>query len=328
MKHFVLNDVYYCRILLVLQHYISIMDTIQPFNNLPIDSLFRYEIEEIEMAYRIADILHKDAKDIKAGGNEIELTIRRFFEKKLTSKYYVTNGHIIDSSTKISPQFDVVIADNSKSPILYKSKDDTNILIYESIYSIGEVKKTWYKDGKGFPLENFTRTIKRLKKELNREPVSPKFVDIGGAGATMSEPTTRNKYKNPLFNFLFVVSSDAFEPHKHEKTFNSFSMWADIPNVTVLLDLGVIVNIDRKARKEGKISINLYPEFVDKKEDAEWVLIPFDEKHHALAYFYLILLEHLNNCVLKIPNLIGYLNKMFELSLSEIINLSSHDRNT
>ena len=129
---------------------------IRPFNNMNLDSFFVFEAEEIEMAYRVSTVLHRGAKNIVASGNEVEVAVRNFFKRKLTSKYYTSNGHIIDTSLKVSPQFDIIIADNDKSPILYKSRDNTDFFIYESIYCIGEIKKSWYKKELYFALIHFS----------------------------------------------------------------------------------------------------------------------------------------------------------------------------
>lgn len=294
---------------------IETLDTIdiKPFSTLDIDSFFVYEVEEIEMAFRISSLLHKGAKNIVSGGNEVELAIRNFFSRKLTSKYYVSNGHVIDSNLKVSSQFDIIIADNNKSPILYQTKDKTDFLIYDSIYAIGEVKKSWYSKEL---LNDFSKTISRMNSELKRREVDPKFVDIGGKGAYFSTPTTENRIKNPIFYFLFVVQSEKLNMSDIKNLYQNAS-WNSLPSALCLLDKGLIVNINKKLISKGELKINLYPQFID-KNDNEWVLINLRDKSSVLAYFYLLLVEHLNSTVLHTPLMFDYLKHMFNVSLVDI----------
>jgi hypothetical protein len=287
----------------------------KPFNNIDLDSFFVFETEEIEMAYRISSLLHKGAKNIVAGGNEVEVALRNFFKKKLTNKFYTTSGHIIDNSLKISPQFDIIIADNNKSPILHTSKDKTEFLIYESIYCIGEVKKSWYNKNL---LPDYIKSIKRMRNELNRTSVDPKFVDIGGKGAMFNVPTTQYPYKNPLFYFMFFVSSENLKISELKDVVASNSS-ENIPNIICFLDRGLMVNINKTSLDNGEIKINLYPEFINNDiEENEWVLINFDEKANSLAYFYMLLVEHLNTVVLETPSMLSYLKNMFKIDLNNI----------
>jgi hypothetical protein len=289
---------------------------IKPFKEIDIDSFFVFETEEIEMAYRISSLLHKGAKNIVAGGNEVEVAIRNFFKRKLTNRFYTTNGHVVDNSMKVSPQFDIILADNNKSPTLYKSKDNTEFLIYESIYCIGEVKKSWYKSSL---LQEYSSSIKRMRNELNRAKVDPRFVDIGGKGAMLNVRTTEHPYKNPLLYFMFFVQSDAMNFSDIRKLLNSNS-WADIPNIICLLDKGLIVNISKTSLRKGEIKINLYPEFlIDNNQDEnDWALIKFDSKANTLAYFYMLIMEHLNTVVLETPSMLTYLKNMFNIGMKDI----------
>jgi hypothetical protein len=73
---------------------------IKPFSKIDINTFFFYDVEDIEKAYRICSQLGKQAKNINAGGNEIEQAANSFLTKRLPTKYFVTSGHITDSRTK------------------------------------------------------------------------------------------------------------------------------------------------------------------------------------------------------------------------------------
>ena len=289
---------------------------IRPFNNMNLDSFFVFEAEEIEMAYRVSSLLQRGAKNIESSGNEVEVAVRNFFKRKLTSKYYTSNGHIIDTSLKVSPQFDIIIADNDKSPILYKSKDNTDFFIYESIYCIGEVKKSWYKKEL---LPNFISTISRMRNELKRNKVDPKFVDIGGRGAVFNVPTTEYPQKNPLFYFLLFVQSEELKYSDLTSSISS-NHWQNIPNIICFLDKGLVVNINKKSFANGEIKINLYPEFLDETdtEENDWAFIRFRDKANVLAYLYILIVEHLNTTVLEVPHMLSYLKNMFNINKTDI----------
>jgi hypothetical protein len=285
------------------------------FNIAPIDSFFNNEVEGIELAHNQLRFIHKTG-DIKASGDQLEISMRSFFKGKLPEKYYISNGHIIDINLHISPQYDIIIADNFKSPILYKTFNDTEYLTYESIYAIGEIKSSWDKKH----LKELIVNTERIKKFLKRSNVSPNFIDIGGKGIELGTETTKNPYKNPLFNFLFCASSDNFL-EKDIKDLFLKTDWKHLPNIVCLFDKGLIVNINKeKLTKNNEFKINLYPEFIseEEKDQNKWVLLLFDKKSSSLGALYYLLIEHLNTCVLKYPDMLLYMQKMFEIKIENI----------
>ena len=179
-----------------------------------IHSFFVHEAEGILTACKIADTIQNVASNIVAGGNEVELTVKDFFQKKLPNKYYVSSGHIIDQNLCVSNQLDIIVADNQKSPILYKTLDETEFLSFESIYLVGEVKKSWYNAKNEDHFTKWKTILSELKTNFYRHKVSPNFIDIGGKGLEIESKTTTNPFKNPLFSFnnlnIFSDSSSTF----------------------------------------------------------------------------------------------------------------------
>lgn len=288
----------------------------KPLDNGVIHSFFLHEAEGILTACKIADTVQSASSNIVAGGNEVEITVKDFFKKKLPNKYYVSNGHIIDKNLLVSNQFDIIIADNQKSPVLYKTLDETEFLSFESIYIIGEVKKSWYDVKNGDHFSKWQKILKELKSDFDRHKVSPNFLDIGGKGIEIESKTTMNPYKNPLFSFFFIGSSDKLKPSFINKTYKSTD-WAYLPNVTCILDQGIIVNVQRDKLDKKELKINLYPEFIT-KEGNEWVLLKFDSPGKTLGSFFFLILEHLNTCVLSQPDMLSYMQKLFSINPDNI----------
>ena len=84
---------------------------------LELQKIFQRDAEEIIHARDKALVIHA-SRDIDAAGDEVEEAVRRVIRRKLATKYYVGHGHILDAQLTTSPQFDVIIADNSGAPIL------------------------------------------------------------------------------------------------------------------------------------------------------------------------------------------------------------------
>ena len=93
----------------------------------------------------------------------------------------------------------------------------------------------------------------------------------------------------------------------------------NLPNYIVLLDSGVVVNLNKKRYDEGKIRINIYPEY--ETEENFWALIELDSENSVLIYQYLLLLEHLNNTIVGTPEVLKYTQELFDFSLSNIHKL-------
>jgi hypothetical protein len=290
----------------------------QDYAKLNVSSFFEVEAKEMVLASEIADSLHK-AKDIRASGNEVEIVVRSFFNEKLPNRYYISNGHIVDNNLTISPQMDIIIADNFRSPILYRTRDSTEFITYESVYAIGEIKKK-FDDGH---VEIIVETIKEFKNNIKRDPVEPNFLDVGSTGLRIDQPTTIFPYKNPLFWFYMAVDFDGskFKLKTLQEIVKDYSKWPNLPNIFCILKKGVILCADKGKLKENKLSIALYPEFVDGSRFS-WYLYETKKESETLAMIYYLLNEHLRISLLKQPDIMDYLFRMYNPELNNIHSLN------
>lgn len=286
------------------------MDDIKPFSRLPIYKYFQHDLEKIKMAYRLSDTILKDLKNIRASGDEVELAVKNFFVDKLFPKYHVCDGHIVDNTLKVSPQFDVIICENSKNPILFNLADKSEVVYYESVYCFGEVKKSFYDKN---IIEEFAENIKRCKAELTRKEIAPNFIECANSGFHIEEPVTDLPFRNTLLSFLFFVDTRSVKSSAINETINKIGN-KNLPNFIVFLDQGIILNVNKAAFNDRRIKINLYPEF--EKEENIWVLMHMQNENDVLAYQYLLILEHLNNTIVSVPNLREYTKNIFDFSFS------------
>ena len=58
---------------------------------------FKSDAEGLRKAREEAIRIH--ATDIRAAGNEVEQAVRDYFKRLLPSRYYVTSGHLIDTTS-------------------------------------------------------------------------------------------------------------------------------------------------------------------------------------------------------------------------------------
>ncbi len=87
----------------------------------------------------------------------------------------------------------------------------------------------------------------------------------------------------------------------------------------MLLDSGIIINVNKKDFDSGKITINLYPEF--EKDENIWVLMDLNGENNVLTYQYMLILEHLNAAIVSIPNLKEYTENLFDFSFTNFHKL-------
>ncbi len=288
---------------------------IKPFNKLPLIKFFQHDLEKINMAYRLSDTIRKDVKNIRAAGDEVELAVKNFFVNKLFPRYHVCDGHIVDKQLKISPQFDLIISENSKNPVLFNLADKSELIYYEPVFAYAEIKRSVYSN-KLFI--DFSDNIKRMRSEMIREDLSPNLIDTGNAGLMSENPLTTLPKRNPILKFLFFINSSSLNFSWLVTYFKSQDV-KNLPNYIILLDSGVVVNLNKKSFDEGRVRINIYPEY--EKEENFWALIDLDGDNNVLIYQYLLLLEHLNNTVVGTPEVLKYTHQLFNFSLSNIHKL-------
>lgn len=287
---------------------------------LELTEVLKQDVSEILGSRSKSKVLHK-TKDIDASGDEVENTVRRVLRRKLPQKYYVSQGHITDEELTTSAQLDLVIADNSGSPVLFTAENGTEYFPYESIYGFAEIKSTYYASKKY--LDAFINSTQKIYEELTRAetPTSRLSQDVNlvtGSGITFDSADKR-PYKNPLFKFMFFVDSNDF---KIEDIKESLSKIDDkyLPNIICLLEKGIIVKAkiitDNGTSQLGPVELN--PEFIlpEDKNEYEWVFLELgdeDDRSSAnLAFLIFALNSHLKDCLVLRPNIINYYNSMFK----------------
>lgn len=274
--------------------------------------VFQLDALELTNARDRGKILHK-SKDISAAGDEVEIVFREILRRKLPNRYYVGHGHIVDKSLNSSPQFDVIIADNTNAPILFRSQKGSEYFPYESVYAIGEVKSAYYKDKK--PIEVFVENLILTKSNLNREKTSP---NATGLGIDFSTPLTKYPYRNPLFSFMIFVDSNDFVLDAI-KDFYVSTNTSDLPNIICFLDKGIILSTQVSYTGTGELKtgfINIIPEFSSFTNTGEnrFMFCPSEDKTYQkgghLSNLFYVLLSHLQECKLDPADIKNYLLAM------------------
>lgn len=108
---------------------------IEPFKKLPLEKYFQHDLEKIMMAFRLSNSIRADLNNIRAAGDEVELAVKNFFAEKLYPRYHTCDGHLVDNKLKVSPQFDIIISENSKNPVLFNLADKSQIVYFDSLLS-------------------------------------------------------------------------------------------------------------------------------------------------------------------------------------------------
>lgn len=269
------------------------------------------------MAERLADPIRADAQDIKAAGEIIEEAVREFFQRRLFPKYHVSDGHILDHDLTVSPQYDLIISESSHNPVFFPLADGTEFVYYEPVRCFAEIKKSYYSKD---ILKKFSENLVRFKSNMVRENLDPRAFDAGNTGVLAELPLTNLPLRNPLITFLFVLNSRELNLTEIGK-FLTNTPDMGLPNFIVLLDLGIIVNVNVKGLEENKLQINLYPEYQIDKSEGVWVLLAFNDDHDVLLYQYLLVTEHLNSTTSTKPDLMKYGQNLLGFSYNDIHRL-------
>lgn len=262
---------------------------------------------------RCATIHH--TKDTDAAGDEVEVAVRNVIRQKVPASYHVGHGHIVDATLAVSPQFDVIISDSS-APVLFTTENGSEYFPYESVHAIGEVKSTYQKGH----MAKFVEATRKVKQVLKREPAPPNYIGNGvflGQNISGTEP---RPYRNPIFSFMLFVNGEEYDSPKEQELFRTTDI-ALLPNVTCLLDRGIIVNarIDTQG-DTGQSSlgpVNITPEFNDQlvKGFSRWCFVPFGDDSTRtgsnLGFLWLALMSHLEASILMRPPMLTYLDKLF-----------------
>lgn len=319
-----------------------------------IDTFFEQDAKDIFSAREKGIGIHR-TKNIDAAGDEIELPVNSIVKNRLPQQYYVGQGHVVDSDLNTSGQFDITIADNKGSPILFSSANNTDYLTYESIYAVGEIKSTYYKH-KNY-VQDFCEKIKYVDEHLKRDktPTDQISQDIrfGTDGIiTLSSADTR-PYKNPLYKFMFFVNSGNLKIQELGVVLNEYEN-KHCPNLICFLDKGIFLKaevteealgseitssntIEDKENNKNIIinqvlnkigfklgSVQFYPEFipVGHEKKYKWVFYEFGAEKSSgscLAYVVYALNTHICNCMVLKPDLLKYHANLFKVTKVEVI---------
>jgi len=276
----------------------------------PIDEIYKQEASKLLEAKNSVGIVHKTG-DIDASGDELEIPFRQMLSKRLPTKYYVGHGHIVDSDMNVSPQFDVIIVDTSATQILYDGENGTQFFPYESVYAVGEIKSSYYKNKKY--IRKYVSSVKEVVDNFSREPVSSNYIGNGiELGVGLSVSATRD-VQNQLFSFMLFGSKNDCEPIEFSKQLNESNSLPN-PNVVCFLDGSVITKSNLMKTAEGYAlgSLELDP-IRQNNNELGLVEVNFtndDKPGQALAVLMLGLINHLNSTRLKQPPFDKYINSV------------------
>ena len=271
---------------------------------LKLAKVFAAEAKELLKARASARLVH--SSDIRAAGNEIEEAVRGYLKRMLPPRYYVTHGHLIDAEHIVSPQLDVIIADNFSLPSLLTTKDGTEYVPVTSVMAIGEVKSTYY-HGKNY-YEHFLDVLTKISN-MHRPLVENTAYGGFSPSTTIRDMTlgSTNRYLNNLFSFLLCIDGGNFDFEKTRSLLTSTS--ADqLPSIAVFLNQGIV----GYSKRTQPGTFNKYPNQVDSK-DYDWIYVETVAPEEGsveganLALLYGQLVSHLSNSHLDPPNAYKYI---------------------
>lgn len=182
--------------------------------------------------------------NIRAAGEQIEKTVRDYLRRMLPPRYYVTHGHLIDHNHLVSPQIDVIIADNFAMPSLVTTENGTEYIPVTSVLAIGELKSTYYHSKNYF--EDFHKTLVEIS-QMDR-PLIENTTYQGINDSTLIVDLvlgSTSKYLNNLFSFMLCVDGGDFEFSKIKDLFTLAEV-DKLPNMSILLNKGVISYCSRQ----------------------------------------------------------------------------------
>lgn len=273
--------------------------------------IYKSFADQINISADISSMLH-GVKDIKASGNEIEISLRTILNELLPNKYNVSHGHIVDKELNISKQYDLLITENIDYKSIAKTKDSTEIFFYETIFALGEVKATWNVTN----INSTVDSIVDLKSRLSRSPISNNTILSGNSEIQVNEALTDNPIRNPIFTFAFALKSDK-DLRNLKKVYLVDASLINLPNITVILNEGIIVLVNKEDLAKGIVTINLYPEFIVDYTKYIWKFISSTDVGKNLAYLLFCLYEHLSNTILEKPPYLKYSSSILNVNSEE-----------
>jgi len=277
-----------------------------------LNQVYKTYADQLQLAASLSNFL-LDSSNIDSAGEQIEGSLRILLKNLLPERVSVTHGHIVDKDANISYQQDVLIAESFYTKSLIKSLDGTEFYPFEAIFCCGEVKKTW-SQGK---LEGAIKAIKRNKNDLKRFKIPSDHLSSGSNFIKLSDKLTINPFRNPLFSFTFSIDFDKTYNEKKFSEIYKSSVPSDLPNISVILNRGIIVCVEEQKLSKGELSIKLYPEFNVTSPKCSWVFLKLSPEEN-LAYLVFMLTQHINDTILEKVSAMEYGKTMIDIPKSSI----------
>jgi hypothetical protein len=224
-----------------------------------------------------------------------------------------------------SPQYDVILADELHSPVLFRDHHGSEWFTYESVYAIGEVKSGYHPvqspttGTKVPPIDAFVENLRSLRTSLTRrELLAPEWKPLQERiKADPDCPQARMKIppENYLLSFMLFVDSRSM---KDQDLLNLYKNTPPehLPAVVCLLDRGLI--LCAAATSEG-MELTLSPGYTPLLSFApshQWALHSFGEAGYEaganLAMLCFLLNRHLSVTRLEKPDIREYQKKMLK----------------
>lgn len=277
---------------------------------LDIAAIFRNEAADLIRARDVA--LRTHPTDIRAAGNEVEAAVRDYLRRSLPRRYYVTHGHLIDRNANVSPQMDVIVADNEHLPTLLRMKDGTEYVPADGVYAVGEIKSTFSHSKRH--VEEFAQKLASIDQDLTR-PEIPNTAFGGLTGATKVADLSRpihGPINNRLFSFMVCIDGGDFRfiserdallqlPPRHS------------PGLIAILNQGVVV----QGVLTDRLEYTAYP--AEQKPGAKWIMLAPEpgelgsNEGGVLGFLYATLLHHLNRSHLGPVDVAQYLGQLLQV---------------
>ncbi len=284
--------------------------------HLKLDTIFASDAKALVDAREKARAVHKS--DIRAAGNEVEVPVRDYLRRMLPPRYYVTHGHLIDTAHRVSPQLDVIIADNFSLSSLLSTEDGTEYVPATSVLAVGEVKSTYSNSRKDY--ECFHEKLVAISR-MHR-PLVENSVYQGITGSSNIRDTvlgSSNKYLNNLYSFLFCVDGGEFDFAKISSLLASTDV-NQLPNSAILLNMGIVAYANRSQLG----SLHKYPNEVN-SSDYDWCFMgtkcPEEGSVEGanLMFLYAQLISHISGSHIEPPNIYEYMTDMLMFRKSSLV---------
>lgn len=250
-------------------------------------------INDINIACIRAKQIHS-ASNIDESGREVESIIREKISLFLPEKYLVKQGQIIDHLGNVSNQFDIIIFDRLSTPKFFESMNGSVYYPIETVLAVGEIKKTL----KPNHSVEFANKLIHLRNDMTSclvENTAYNQVDNMSDVRDILSFSQDQKYKNPLFTFIFAVDGNIDK-------INSVRPVQYFANDIVVLNSGYLTT--------GTFKNNIIkPLAFDDAETIDNLFVIKSESSDILSRFLDRLITHLNKCQVSPLNITKYITK-------------------